>query len=171
MSRGSASVIMYTYAWLLLSMCKNIITALRETVLHRFIPFDYMHSFHKFVACVSLVFTGTHYLCPISVVCNDHLVHIIVLGKYTFLKLFINFISLNSFEINLSLDFHFWWHYDAWQTNGVTFYITNVNLPYYRCALLNLDVRVPRCFIVCATQCFCTVYMSWFVRRCIFAFV
>ncbi|XP_053406099.1 dual oxidase 2-like isoform X2 [Mercenaria mercenaria] len=60
MSRGSASVIMFTYAGLLITMCKNLITSLRETFLHRFIPFDYFHTLHKFIACVSLAFTVLH---------------------------------------------------------------------------------------------------------------
>ncbi|XP_060604820.1 dual oxidase 1-like [Ruditapes philippinarum] len=60
MSRGSASVIMFTYAGLLITMCKNLITGLRETFLHRFVPFDYFHALHKFIACISLVFTVLH---------------------------------------------------------------------------------------------------------------
>ncbi|WAR00381.1 DUOX2-like protein [Mya arenaria] len=57
MSRGSASVIMFTYSGLLLTMCKNMITALRETVLNRVIPFDSFHQMHKIIACISLAFT------------------------------------------------------------------------------------------------------------------
>lgn len=57
MSRGSASVIMFTYASLLITMCKNLITRLRETVLNRIIPFDSFHTMHKIIALISLVFT------------------------------------------------------------------------------------------------------------------
>ncbi|KAL4227481.1 hypothetical protein ACF0H5_012925 [Mactra antiquata] len=63
MSRGSASVIMFTYASLLVTMCKNLITKLRETVLNRIIPFDSFHSWHKFVALISLAFTILHIVC------------------------------------------------------------------------------------------------------------
>ncbi|KAH3843834.1 hypothetical protein DPMN_117365 [Dreissena polymorpha] len=60
MSRGSASVIMFTYSGLLITMCKNMITALRETVLNRVVPFDSFHSMHKIIACISLAFTVIH---------------------------------------------------------------------------------------------------------------
>ncbi|KAF6041148.1 hypothetical protein EB796_000544 [Bugula neritina] len=37
-TRGAASGMMWTYSTLLLTMCRNLITVLRETVLNRFIP-------------------------------------------------------------------------------------------------------------------------------------
>lgn len=66
-SRGSASVIMFTYSSLLVTMCKNILTSLRETFLHRVIPFDSIYTFHKFIACVSLAFTGNIFLELIAI--------------------------------------------------------------------------------------------------------
>jgi len=59
-TRGAASAMMFTYATLLLTMCRNIITRLRETFLHRFIPFDYFVVFHKYVAILGLIFTLVH---------------------------------------------------------------------------------------------------------------
>ncbi|XP_041375720.1 dual oxidase 1-like [Gigantopelta aegis] len=60
MIRGSASVIMFTYAGLLVTMCRNIITRLRETFMHRFIPFDSAVTFHKYIAWVAMVATIVH---------------------------------------------------------------------------------------------------------------
>lgn len=57
-TRGAASGQMFTYSTLLLTMCRNIITVLRETFLNRFIPFDSAIWFHKFVAYWALLFTG-----------------------------------------------------------------------------------------------------------------
>lgn len=58
-TRGAASVMMFTYASLLVTMSRNTITFLRETFLHRFIPFDSAHAMHKIVAIIALLFTGT----------------------------------------------------------------------------------------------------------------
>ncbi|CAG5131899.1 unnamed protein product, partial [Candidula unifasciata] len=60
MIRGSASVIMFTYSSLLVTMCRNTITALRETFLHRFIPFDSAVSFHKYIAVLAMIGTIVH---------------------------------------------------------------------------------------------------------------
>lgn len=56
-TRGAASGMMWTYSCLLVTMSRNTITFLRETFLHRFIPFDSFHAMHKFVAAMALVFT------------------------------------------------------------------------------------------------------------------
>jgi len=48
----------FTFSLLLLTMCRNIITRLRETVLNLYIPFDFHVEFHKIVAYTALVFTG-----------------------------------------------------------------------------------------------------------------
>ncbi|KAK3606293.1 hypothetical protein CHS0354_037969 [Potamilus streckersoni] len=59
-TRGAASVMMWTYSTLLVTMCRNTITFLRETFLHRFIPFDSAYTMHKFIAIVALIFTVVH---------------------------------------------------------------------------------------------------------------
>ena len=59
-TRGAASVQMWCYALLLLSMCRNVITRLRESFLARFVPFDSFLGWHKYVALVSLAFTALH---------------------------------------------------------------------------------------------------------------
>ncbi|WAR00874.1 DUOX2-like protein [Mya arenaria] len=59
-TRGAASGMMFTYSSLLVTMSRNTITFLRETFLHRFIPFDSFHAMHKIVAYMALGFTVTH---------------------------------------------------------------------------------------------------------------
>lgn len=49
---------MFTYSSLLITMCRNTITILRDTFLHIYIPFDSAVSFHKYIAIWALVFTG-----------------------------------------------------------------------------------------------------------------
>ncbi|KAL5006128.1 hypothetical protein ScPMuIL_017286 [Solemya velum] len=59
-TRGAASGMMFTYASLLVTMSRNTITFLRETFLHRFIPFDSAHSMHIYIAILALFFTLMH---------------------------------------------------------------------------------------------------------------
>ncbi|PSN41143.1 hypothetical protein C0J52_05201 [Blattella germanica] len=61
-TRGAASAMMFTYSTLLITMCRNTITMLRDTFLHVYIPFDSAVSFHKYVALWALVFTGVTFL-------------------------------------------------------------------------------------------------------------
>ncbi|XP_006816665.1 dual oxidase 2-like, partial [Saccoglossus kowalevskii] len=56
-TRGAASAQMFTYSTLLVTMCRNTITFLRDTVLNRYIPFDSAITFHKVVAMLALFFT------------------------------------------------------------------------------------------------------------------
>jgi len=60
LTRGFASVQMFCYATLLLTMCRNTITHLRDTFLHHFIPFDAFVSMHKYVAYLGLAGTVGH---------------------------------------------------------------------------------------------------------------
>lgn len=66
-TRGAASVMMWAYSCLLVTMSRNTITFLRETFLHRFIPFDSTHALHKFIAVIALVFTGKIYVFFIQI--------------------------------------------------------------------------------------------------------
>jgi len=59
-TRGAASAMMFTYASLLVTMCRNIITFLRDTFLHVYVPFDDAVSMHKFIAFWAAVFTRQH---------------------------------------------------------------------------------------------------------------
>ena len=57
-TRGAASGMMFTYSCLMVTMCRNTITYLRETFLNRFIPFDSYINMHKYIAILAGFFTG-----------------------------------------------------------------------------------------------------------------
>ncbi|XP_061205838.1 dual oxidase 2 isoform X4 [Neopsephotus bourkii] len=59
-SRGSAACISFMYSYILLTMCRNLITVLRETFLNHYIPFDAAVDFHRWVAMVALIFSVLH---------------------------------------------------------------------------------------------------------------
>ena len=59
-TRGAASGMMFTYSVLLLTMARNFITYLRETIFNNYIPFDSYITFHKIVALTALLFTICH---------------------------------------------------------------------------------------------------------------
>lgn len=55
-TRGSAAALSFGYSLLLLTICKNVITKLRNTILNSYIPFDAAITFHKIVAVTSMLF-------------------------------------------------------------------------------------------------------------------
>lgn len=57
-TRGAASAMMFTYSSILVTMCRNTITYLRETFLHRFIAFDFFLPLHKMIAFEALAFSS-----------------------------------------------------------------------------------------------------------------
>ncbi|XP_030043766.1 dual oxidase 1 isoform X2 [Microcaecilia unicolor] len=59
-SRGSAATISLMYSYILLTMCRNLITFLRETFLNRYIPFDAAVDFHRWIAMAAVVFSILH---------------------------------------------------------------------------------------------------------------
>ncbi|CAH1153484.1 unnamed protein product [Phaedon cochleariae] len=59
-TRGAASAMMFTYSSLLVTMCRNTITFLRDTVLNNYFPFDASVEFHKYIACWAGIFTVLH---------------------------------------------------------------------------------------------------------------
>lgn len=63
-TRGAASAMMFAYSTILLTMCRNTITFLRETFFHQYIPFDAAISFHKYVAFWGIFFSSKwNYFC------------------------------------------------------------------------------------------------------------
>lgn len=58
LTRGAASAMMFTYSTLLIMICHNINTVLRDTILQYYIPFDSMIEMHKYIAYWALIFTG-----------------------------------------------------------------------------------------------------------------
>ncbi|GIY32341.1 dual oxidase [Caerostris darwini] len=59
-TRGSAASLSFCYSILLLTMCRNLITKIRELSLQQFIPLDSHVQFHKIVALTALFFTLIH---------------------------------------------------------------------------------------------------------------
>jgi hypothetical protein len=58
LSRGTAASISFMFSYILLTMCRNLITFLRETFLNRYIPFDAAVDFHRWIASTAIVLTG-----------------------------------------------------------------------------------------------------------------
>ncbi|CAB1331860.1 unnamed protein product [Coregonus sp. 'balchen'] len=61
-SRGSAAAISFLYPYMLLTVCRNLITFGRETFLNQYIPFDAAIDFHRFMAMSALLFSVIHSL-------------------------------------------------------------------------------------------------------------
>uniref|UniRef100_A0A8D0BPC5 NAD(P)H oxidase (H2O2-forming) n=1 Tax=Salvator merianae TaxID=96440 RepID=A0A8D0BPC5_SALMN len=61
-SRGGGASISFMYSFILLTMCRNLITFLRETFLNRYIPFDSAVDFHRWIAMGALIFSILHTL-------------------------------------------------------------------------------------------------------------
>jgi dual oxidase len=53
-TRGSAASLSFCYSMLLLTMCRNLITKMKEHSLHQYIPLDSHLQFHKIVACTGI---------------------------------------------------------------------------------------------------------------------
>ncbi|XP_059487238.1 dual oxidase 2-like [Neocloeon triangulifer] len=107
-TRGAASAMMFTYSTLLITMCRNTITYLRETFLSRYIPLDSAVEMHKYIAIWALIFTIFH--------CIGHGINFYHISTQTsddLTCLFRNFFHATH-EIP---KFHYW----CWQTlTGVT---------------------------------------------------
>ncbi|XP_060115958.1 dual oxidase 2 [Heteronotia binoei] len=61
-SRGGGASISFMYSFILLTMCRNLITFLRETFFNRYIPFDSAVDFHRWIAAGALIFSVLHTL-------------------------------------------------------------------------------------------------------------
>lgn len=57
-SRGTAASISFLFPYMLLTVCRNLITLCRETFLNRYIPFDAAIDFHRFTAMTAVVLSG-----------------------------------------------------------------------------------------------------------------
>lgn len=61
-SRGSAAAISFLFPYMLLTVCRNLITMCRETFLNRYIPFDAAIDLHRHMAIVAVVLSVVHSL-------------------------------------------------------------------------------------------------------------
>ncbi|KAF7490082.1 Dual oxidase 2 [Sarcoptes scabiei] len=66
LTRASASALMFGYATLLLTMCRNLITLIRESFLHRYIAFDGSVTLHKYIAYMAMVMAILHSIGHLS---------------------------------------------------------------------------------------------------------
>lgn len=57
-SRGSAASVSFLFPYMLLTVCRNLITLCRETFLNRYIPFDAAIDFHRFMAMTAIILAG-----------------------------------------------------------------------------------------------------------------
>uniref|UniRef100_A0A7N4PVB5 NAD(P)H oxidase (H2O2-forming) n=1 Tax=Sarcophilus harrisii TaxID=9305 RepID=A0A7N4PVB5_SARHA len=60
LSRGTAASISFMFSYILLTMCRNLITFLRETFLNHYVPFDAAVDFHRIIAATAIVLTVLH---------------------------------------------------------------------------------------------------------------
>ncbi|TSM52321.1 Dual oxidase 2 [Bagarius yarrelli] len=61
-SRGSAAAISFLFPYMLLTVCRNLITLCRETFLNRYIPFDSAIDLHRLMAMTAIILTVIHSL-------------------------------------------------------------------------------------------------------------
>ncbi|KAJ3596396.1 hypothetical protein NHX12_002803 [Muraenolepis orangiensis] len=61
-SRGSAAAISFLYPYMLLTVCRNLITLCRETFLNRYVPFDAAIDCHRLMAITAIIMTVIHSL-------------------------------------------------------------------------------------------------------------
>ncbi|XP_023650803.1 dual oxidase 1 [Paramormyrops kingsleyae] len=61
-SRGSAAAISFLFPYMMLTVCRNLITMGRETILNHYIPFDAAIDFHRCLAMTAIIFTVIHSL-------------------------------------------------------------------------------------------------------------
>ncbi|XP_072594510.1 dual oxidase 2 [Vulpes vulpes] len=60
LSRGTAASISFMFSYILLTMCRNLITFLRETFLNHYVPFDAAVDFHRWIAMAAVVLAILH---------------------------------------------------------------------------------------------------------------
>ncbi|XP_061825723.2 dual oxidase 1 [Nerophis lumbriciformis] len=61
-SRSTAAAISFLFPYMLLTVCRNLITLCRETFLNRYIPFDAAIDLHRFMAVTAVVLSVVHTL-------------------------------------------------------------------------------------------------------------
>ncbi|CAB4055922.1 DUOX [Lepeophtheirus salmonis] len=56
-TRGAATSLSFSYSIMLLSVCRNLLTMLKDSPIHQYIPLDSHLQFHKICACTGLFFS------------------------------------------------------------------------------------------------------------------
>ncbi|XP_027725983.1 dual oxidase 2-like [Vombatus ursinus] len=60
LSRGTAASVSFMFSYILLTMCRNLITFLRETFINRYVPFDAAVDFHRWIAMAAVILAILH---------------------------------------------------------------------------------------------------------------
>uniref|UniRef100_G3NS64 NAD(P)H oxidase (H2O2-forming) n=1 Tax=Gasterosteus aculeatus aculeatus TaxID=481459 RepID=G3NS64_GASAC len=104
-SRGSAAAISFLFPYMLLTVCRNLITFCRETFLNRYIPFDAAIDFHRFMAMTAVLLAVVHSL---GHVCNVYVFSVSNLSILSclFPKVFLD----NGSELPLKWS---WWFFET----------------------------------------------------------
>lgn len=88
-SRSTAAGVSFMYSYILLTMCRNLITFLRETFLNHYIPFDAAVDFHRLIAMVAVVFSVIHtlgHVVNVYVFCNSPISILSCMFPYVFVN-------------------------------------------------------------------------------------
>ncbi|XP_028307207.1 dual oxidase 1 [Gouania willdenowi] len=104
-ARGSAATVSFLFPYILLTVCRNLITLCRETFLNHYIPFDAAIDFHRFMAMTAVVFSVIHTL--------GHVVNIYIfsISDLSILScLFPKLFSNNGSELPLKW---YWWFFQT----------------------------------------------------------
>ncbi|XP_077451407.1 dual oxidase 1 [Stigmatopora argus] len=104
-SRGSAAAISFLFPYMLLTVCRNLITMCRETFLNRYIPFDAAIDLHRHIAAMALILAVVHSL--------GHVVNIYIfsISDLNILAcLFPTFLSNNGSELPFKWS---WWFFQT----------------------------------------------------------
>ncbi|KAL0968670.1 hypothetical protein UPYG_G00269980 [Umbra pygmaea] len=104
-SRGSGASISFLYPFMLLTVCRNLITLGRETFLNQYIPFDAAIDFHRIMAMSAILLSVIHSL--------GHVVNVYVfsLSDLSILAcLFPRVLSNNGSELPMKWS---WWFFET----------------------------------------------------------
>lgn len=64
LARGSAAAVSFLFPYMLLAVCRNLITLCRETFLNRYVPFDAAIDLHRSMAMTAIVLSGGRRAAP-----------------------------------------------------------------------------------------------------------
>ncbi|NWV18318.1 DUOX2 oxidase, partial [Origma solitaria] len=104
-SRGSAASISFMYSYILLTMCRNLITVLRETFLNHYIPFDAAVDFHRWIAMAALIFSVLH--------TGGHIVNVYIFSVTPLSVLSCLFSSVFTNDGSQLPEKYYWWFFQT----------------------------------------------------------
>ena len=148
-TRGAAASLSFSYSILLLTVCRNLITKMKEWALNQYIPLDSNIHFHKIVACTALFFSVMHSI--------GHLVNFYHVGTQP-----IEHLLCLSKEINFSSDrkpdIAYWFFQTLTGISGVILWATMLAifiyaLPFVRKRAYNFFWKVHQLYVLLYFLC------------------